>query len=169
MADNPLHLTVRGRCGGSGRLHSRAADARERKLRRDGWQRVTMVMLIAVLLLPGAFAAPSANDDGCGRGEAKTDQGCAKVPRLTHKSEPVYPADARRHHVEGSVTLQGRVNETGSVDDIKVLNGQATDVAFIEKLQDAAIAALGKWRYRPGTIDGKPVPVYITVTMDFVL
>ncbi len=118
-------------------------------------------MLIAVLLLPGAFAAPSPNDDECGKG--------AKVPRLTHKSEPVYPADARRHHVEGSVTLQGRVNETGTVDNIKVLNVQATDVSFIEKFQDAAISALGKWRYRPGTIDGKPVPVYFTVTMDFVL
>jgi len=49
------------------------------------------------------------------------------------------------------VTLQGRVNETGTVDNIKVLS------------------VLGKWRYRPGTIDGKPVPVYFTVTMDFVL
>jgi len=117
--------------------------------RRVAWQPVTIVMLIAVLLLPRAFAAPSPNDDECGKGETKTDQGCAKVPRLTHKSEPVYPADARRHHVEGSVTLQGRVNETGTVDNIKVLNSQ--------------------WRYRPGTIDGKPVPVYFTVTMDFVL
>ncbi len=53
---------------------------------RVAWQPVTIVMLIAVLLLPGAFAAPSSNDDECGKG--------AKVPRFTHKSEPVYPADA---------------------------------------------------------------------------
>jgi TonB family protein len=86
-----------------------------------------------------------------------------------HKTQPEYPKDARKHRVEGSVTLQARVTAEGTADEIKVLNGQATDVSFIPRFDEAAVAALGKWRYRPATIEGKPVPVYFTVTIDFML
>jgi protein TonB len=98
-----------------------------------------------------------------------TDEGCAKNPRLVHKTEPAYPKEARKHGVQGSVTLQARVTEDGTVDEIKVTNAQATDVDFIPSFQDAAVSALGKWLYRPATIKGKPVAFYFTVTMDFML
>jgi TonB family protein len=54
--------------------------------------------------------------------------------------------------------------EDGSVTEIEVKNSTNPGQGF----EDAAIAALKKWRYEPGTLNGKPVPVYFTVTIDFI-
>ena len=36
-------------------------------------------------------------------------------------------------------------------------------------LDVAAIAAARQWRFEPGTMDGKPVPVLVTITMGFTM
>jgi len=53
------------------------------------------------------------------------------------------------------------------VDGIKVTDSSATDVSFIPNFNEAAVAALEKWRYRPATLQGKSVPFYFTVTLTF--
>jgi len=112
-------------------------------------------------------AAEKKSADDCHKGETKTHQGCVKDPKIIHKTQPVYPPEARKRGVDGSVTLQSRVTVEGTVDEITVLNVQATDASFNESLQGAAITALKQWKYRPGTIGGKPVAIYFTVVIDF--
>ena len=41
----------------------------------------------------------------------------------------------------------------------------AGDVGF----EEAAVKAVGKWRYRPGMQNGRAVTVYTTVVVDFIL
>jgi TonB family protein len=65
--------------------------------------------------------------------------------------------------LEGHVTLQARVVEDGSVTDIEVKESTNPGHGF----EEAAIDALKKWRYEPGTLNGKPTPIYFEVTIDF--
>jgi protein TonB len=43
---------------------------------------------------------------------------------------------------------------------MKVVSGPAL-------LRQAAVDALGQWKYEPATVDGKPVPMHLTVTIQF--
>ena len=112
----------------------------------------------------GPVALAAVPDDSCAKGETKSDEGCVKNPKPRRKAKPVFPKEAHRKRLEGHVTLQARVMEDGSVTEIEVKNSTNPGQGF----EDAAIAALKKWRYEPGTLNGKPVPVYFTVTIDFI-
>jgi protein TonB len=60
------------------------------------------------------------------------------------------------------VILEAVISENGNVEGVKVLASRGL-------LDQAAIDAVRQWRYRPATLNGKPVRVYFTVTVDFVL
>jgi protein TonB len=62
--------------------------------------------------------------------------------------------------VEGDVTLDALIDETGRVTKIKTISGP-------ELLQQAAAAAVRQWKYEPATLGGKAVPIHITVTVKF--
>jgi TonB family protein len=81
-------------------------------------------------------------------------------PRLLKKVEPVYPQEARKAGVEGTVILEAMTDARGNVAGIKVLKS-------IPELDQAAIDALKQWKYEPTIIDGKPTPVVFTVTIRF--
>jgi protein TonB len=73
------------------------------------------------------------------------------APVLVKEVKPDYPAAAKRQGVEGTVELEAVVQTDGSV------------IAFVsksvdERLDQAAVTALGQWRFRPGQKDGAPVP-----------
>ena len=84
------------------------------------------------------------------------------TPKLISRVEPVYPKEARMARMEGVVILEARVDETGKVTSAKALRS-------IPKLDQAAIDAVKQWKYEPVVVDGKPIPVVITVTVRFVL
>lgn len=127
-------------------------------------------LLLALVLIAGAgtaLAGEGKPEGKCPRGESMTEQGCAKNPKLTHKVQPVYPPEARRRHVDGIVTLEAVVTEEGTVEAIKVVNVHATDQDYNKDFANAAVACLSKWRYRPGTLNGKPIPIHFTSVIEF--
>jgi TonB family protein len=71
-----------------------------------------------------------------------------------------YPPDALAAGVDGAVVAEILVNEAGIVTDARVLKS-------IPPLDDAALKAVREWRYDPTTVDGKAVPVKMTVTVNF--
>jgi len=79
--------------------------------------------------------------------------------------QPTYPDLARKAKVAGQVVLQAVVRKDGTVGDITVLKSPGSKFGFDE----AAIAAVKQWRYKPGLQNGKPVDVYFTVVVDFTL
>lgn len=82
--------------------------------------------------------------------------------RLTHKVEPIYPADARLQHVEGSVVLDALVGEDGNVHEVKVTSGPPL-------LAKAAAQAVRQWRYQPFQLNGRPVALHNQITIQFKL
>jgi TonB family protein len=75
---------------------------------------------------------------------------------------PAYPEAARGDHVEGRVVMQARISKSGMVGHLRVLEGNPM-------LRSAATEAVSKWRYRPYLVNGEPVEVVTTVSVDFIL
>lgn len=80
--------------------------------------------------------------------------------RLVQSVLPVYPDVAKQAGIEGSVRLKAYIGKDGTVESLKVVSGPPA-------LVDAAAEAVRQWRYRPTLVDGKPVNVTTTVTVDF--
>jgi periplasmic protein TonB len=90
----------------------------------------------------------------------RTIGGEVKTARLISSTPPAYPPPARSHGVEGGVTLDALVDETGRVTGIKAISGPSL-------LQQAAAAAVRQWKYEPATLNGNAVPMHLTVTVKF--
>ena len=75
---------------------------------------------------------------------------------------PVYPPEAREARVQGVVILEATISRTGEVSDVEVLRS-------VPLLDEAAVAAVRQWRYEPTLVDGEPVSILMTVTMNFQL
>jgi protein TonB len=80
--------------------------------------------------------------------------------RLAHSVPAPYPAEARLGGMEGTVVLKVVVDETGKVDGLRLVEGNAT-------LATAAIQSVKQWRYRPYVRDGKALPFQTVVIVDF--
>lgn len=86
--------------------------------------------------------------------------GDVKPARLISHVAPVYPAMANSQHVSGDVVIDALIDATGRVTTMKVISGPAL-------LRQAAKDALHQWRYQPASLDGKAVPMHLTVTLQF--
>jgi TonB family protein len=86
--------------------------------------------------------------------------GDVKQAKLISQVQPTYPALAKAQHISGGVTIDALIDATGRVTKMKVLSGPVL-------LQQAAIDSLKQWKYQPATLDGKAVPMHVTVTLQF--
>jgi TonB family protein len=84
------------------------------------------------------------------------------VGMLEKHDAPDYPLDARMSHISGTVVLQAIINTEGHIKELKVVSGPS-------QLQQAALEAVHKWRYRPYLLNGEPVEVLTTVNVVFTL
>ena len=79
---------------------------------------------------------------------------------LVHRVDPVYPAEARKGKLEGTIALDIVIGRDGSVVSIHALNGP-------EILARAAMDALRWWKFEPYRINGEPAVVETTVAVEF--
>ena len=82
---------------------------------------------------------------------------------LLRKTSPVYPAIAKNARVQGAVILAAVIGKDGSIQNLHVVSTASP------LLNQAAIDAVREWKYRPYILDGEPVEVDTTVTVNFVL
>jgi TonB family protein len=73
---------------------------------------------------------------------------------------PVYPDVAKADHVEGPVVAKAIISKAGTVENVHIIQGDPL-------LRRAAAEAIYKWRYRPYLLNGQPVQVATTITVDF--
>jgi len=83
-----------------------------------------------------------------------------KQAKLISSVPPVYPTLAKNQHVSGSVMVDALIDANGRVTTMKVVSGPTL-------LQQAAMDALKQWKYQPASLDGKPVAMHLTVTIQF--
>jgi len=86
--------------------------------------------------------------------------GDVQQAKLISAVPPAYPALAKNQHVSGNVLIDALIDANGRVTTMKIVSGPTL-------LQPAAMDALKQWKYRPATLDGKPVPMHLTVTVQF--
>jgi protein TonB len=100
--------------------------------------------------------------DGIGDGPYGVGNGVTG-PDLIHRVPPQYSTDAMRAKLQGVAVLSGIVGVDGVLHDIRVV--RSLDAAF--GLDREAIRCVTQWRFRPGTRQGKPVAVYVTIEVAF--
>ena len=81
-----------------------------------------------------------------------------------NRQPPRYPISAVRQHQQGTVYLLVLVGPDGSVQDVKV--DQSSGYRDLDR---AAIEAARKWKFNPGSRDGKPVGGWVKVPVQFKL
>jgi periplasmic protein TonB len=86
--------------------------------------------------------------------------GQIKEPKKLKHVAPVYPPIARQARVQGVVVLECTISPQGRVTDVRIVRG-------IPLLDAAAIEAVKQWVYTPTLLNGVPVPVIMTVTVNF--
>ena len=87
--------------------------------------------------------------------------GGVSAPSVLFKVEPEYSEEARKAKFQGTVVLQVVVDERGLPQQIKVTRPLGLG------LDQKAIEAVAKWRFKPGLKDGKPVSVWATIEVNF--
>jgi len=75
---------------------------------------------------------------------------------------PIYPQIARMAHVSGTVVVTATIDKSGRIVGLQVLSGPMM-------LQKAAVDAVRDARYRPYLLNGQPVEVITTFSVNFVM
>ena len=114
------------------------------------------LMLAMVVLLGGCDSSPT---EPCPMPVNITGE--IVNPVRISGDQPQYTEEARQARVQGVVILQAIINCRGDVQDITVLKGLPLG------LTEAAVAAVRTWRFRPATLDGRPISVYYNTTVNF--
>jgi protein TonB len=83
------------------------------------------------------------------------------APTLLFSPEPEYSEEARKAKFQGTVRLALVVDANGNPTQIKVITPLGLG------LDQKAIEAVQKWKFKPGTKDGKPVAVQASVEVNF--
>jgi TonB family protein len=83
------------------------------------------------------------------------------APVLMKEVKPKYTEGAMRRKVQGLVEVAAVVLPNGTVGDVRVTK------SLDEELDQQAVAAAKQWTFKPGTKDGKPVAVQVTIELTF--
>ena len=114
---------------------------------------------LAVILDPSLFAG------GPARGEFIFNASDLDQPPVAIvNNRPVYPFKARQRDIEGYVTIKFLVGVDGSVSRSEVLESRPKGL-----FEQAVLRVAPTWKFRPGMIDGQPVPTWVEKTVRFQL
>ena len=85
-----------------------------------------------------------------------------RTPVKTHHVDPVYPAIAQSARIQGIVIIEATIGVDGRVTNARLLRS-------IPLLDREALDAVRQWEFTPTLLNGQPVPVIMTVTVNFTL
>ena len=87
--------------------------------------------------------------------------GDVQPPVKVSAPSPQYTEIARKARIQGVVIVEAIINKTGAVTNVKILKGLPMG------LDTAAADAVKKWKFKPATLNGKPVAVIYNLTVNF--
>jgi len=82
--------------------------------------------------------------------------------RVIYQPSPIYPPIAKAARVSGTVVLQATIGKDGTIQNLRAISGPAM-------LQQSALEAVRRWRYKPVLLDNVPVDVDTTISVIFSL
>ncbi|MBZ5606692.1 MAG: energy transducer TonB [Acidobacteriia bacterium] len=92
---------------------------------------------------------------------SSSSRGRITPPQLIYKVEPEFSEEARKAKYQGMVVLAIDVDASGRAINFRILRGLGLG------LDEKAIEAVSRWRFRPGLLDGKPTTTSATVEVSF--
>jgi TonB family protein len=110
---------------------------------------------------PPSGSGPSSNKSSLDPTALKVG-GAISPPRRLVNVNPVYPPDAKEARVQGVVILEVLIGQDGKVENSRILRS-------IPMLDQAAADAVRQWEFTPTLLNGNPVKVVMTVTVNFTL
>lgn len=81
---------------------------------------------------------------------------------LIHKVMPVYPVEAKKDRVEGTIVLSAHINKNGEPEELNVKSGPS-------QLHQSALDAVRQWRWKPYLLNGDPVAVETEINVVYSL
>jgi TonB family protein len=87
--------------------------------------------------------------------------GSVSPPRVVQKTEPDFPEETRKAKHQGTVIIRAIVGTDGRVHDARVVRSLGWG------LDEKALGAVSQWVFNPATKDGRKVPVYVDVEVNF--
>lgn len=107
-------------------------------------------------------APPPPADDPWYPPKAPRVGGKVQGPKKIVDVRPVYPEEARKERVQGTIIVEMVIGADGKVTKARVLRS-------VPALDQAALDAVTKWEFEPMLVKGQAVPVVITATVRFSL
>lgn len=86
--------------------------------------------------------------------------GNVQPPRVIYRVAPEYPVLAHQAGIQGEVIISAVIDSHGNVVDMKIVAGPAL-------LYEAAMKALGQWKFEPTYLNGEPVAIRWNATVNF--
>ena len=83
---------------------------------------------------------------------------------LLCRAPPQYPADLQQLGIQGAVVMRAVISINGDLLNVVALNSDVD-----ARLVNAALDAVRLWKYQPTLLNGQPVEVVTTITVDFQL
>jgi TonB family protein len=83
------------------------------------------------------------------------------MPKPLYTPEPQFTEQARKYRTQGVVMLKVIVTPDGEVKRVRISRAAGMG------LDEAAVAIVRSWKFRPGTKDGKPVPMEMALEISF--
>lgn len=117
------------------------------------------IRLLVALLLLGGFLATARAQEVFRPGSGVT------LPVVVSEVKPDYTPEAKAARIQGTVLLDAVVLADGNVGDVMVARSLDTTYGLDQRAVDAA----RQWKFKPGTKDGKPVAVRVSIELKFTL
>jgi protein TonB len=102
---------------------------------------------------------PGPGGEGAGEGSGSTS-----LPTGGYQVKPRYPDSARRRGVEGTVMVKAYVTEQGRVEQIQIEQS-----AGHADLDEAAVEAVGRWRFESARRGRQPIAMWVSIPVRFML
>ena len=114
--------------------------------------------VLRIVVRPEGTSAPSVTTQAPGMYGVG---GGVSAPVPISRTPPEYTDEARNAKWQGTVLVRATVDENGVPQDLKIIRSLGMG------LDQKAIEAVQKWRFKPGTKDGQPVPVSANIEVNF--
>jgi protein TonB len=110
--------------------------------------------------LPNTISAPQASPPTRERGFP----GASFGPAYLYNPAPRYPAKARAHNEQGTVTISVRLNSEGLPEEVAI-----HETSGFEALDRAALDAVRNWRFAAARRKSQPVETRVEIPIEFKL
>lgn len=119
------------------------------------------VVKLNVSSASGIEVKTTAPDSAFGADAALPCEANVTMPRVLKETKPRYTVNAMRERAQGTVEVEAIVDIDGTVRDARVIRH------LHPELDDSALASIREWRFVPGMLNTKPVPVLVEIELTF--